>query len=243
MTFYAGIDVGIKNLAYCIVNVDQWKLYKAKKSNDPGIVAWENINLIGEPPQCQGLIKSGTKKGCQCGAEAKWVLVSNGLDTITKEYYCGRHKVDYCDIYKHPLIKNLNLRTIKRDAFVKLNEIEWFDRVKKIAIETQPRKNQQMKMFAASIDAYFIIRRHINNTDIKCTIKNSPAKNKLKMYRGPKISTAHIKDPYDKRKYLAKKQTEYFLSRAPEILDQYYWDNKKRDDLADAFLHAIIDIK
>ena len=113
-----------------------------------------------------------------------------------------------------------------------------------IVIENQPRINQKMKMFAAGLETYFIIRYHIDKEDSQLkTIKPSSAKNKLKLYDGSFIVTDHIKDPYDKRKYLAQRHCEHFLERCPEVLEQYYTHNKKKDDLADAFLHCLWSIK
>lgn len=235
MPLYAGFDIGIKNLAFCIIDSDVWKSYIDGDSDDPGVVMWKNLNILGEPEICQGEIKSGKKKGEKCGKKAGWYN--------KEEYYCGTHKVEGCKKYSAPKIKNLNMRLLKKKAFEELDKIELFKDVKHIAIESQPRINQQMKMFGASIEAYFIIRLNIDNPDSKLrAIRASPAKNKLKVYTGPPVNTAHIKDPYDKRKYLAQKYTEYFLERASDLLDDCYYPSKKRDDLADAFLHCVLAI-
>ena len=115
-----------------------------------------------------------------------------------------------------------------------------FDNVEYIALESQPRFNQQMKMFAASIEAYFILRQHIDRNN-NCIIRQSPAKNKLRNYHGEPIQVpGNIKGGYNVRKYLAKKQTEYYLSKSPNVLDKYYHNSKKQDDLADAFLHCLM---
>lgn len=235
MPLYAGFDIGIKNLAMCIIDTDAWKNYRQGKSADPGIKFWVNLNLTESCKLCQAIIKSGKKKGQVCGKKASW---------MTDSYYCGTHKLLECKKYNIPKVKNLNMRVLKKTAFEQLDKITLFNDVSKIAIESQPRINQQMKMFGASIESYFIIRQQIDNPESKLkTIVASPAKNKLKMYDGPAISTAHIKDPYDKRKYLAEKHTEYFLQRSPTVLEEYFYPHKKRDDLADAFLHCILAIK
>ena len=244
MGIYVGCDIGIKNLCFCAIDAEKWRDYRSGDGDDPGIMLWVNLNLVGEPEKCSGVIKSGKKRGECCGKQARWVLESQDIDGMHKEYFCGVHKEDWCTKYKPPKVKNLNMRLLKKKAFTELDKIELFNEVVHIAIESQPRINQQMKMFAASIEAYFIIRQNIDNTDSKLrAIRASPAKNKLTMYDGPRINVSHIKDPYDRRKYLAQKHTEYFLQRSPEILEEYYYPSKKRDDLADAFLHCILAIK
>lgn len=231
MPLYAGFDIGIKNLAFCIIEKNDWKKYIKGEQDDPGIKMWRNINLLGEEPICSTAIKSGVKKGQHCGKIACWV------DSET--YFCGRHKTSTCKSVKPKKVKNINMRELKRRAFCELDKIKLFNDVVYIAIESQPRVNQQMKMFGASIESYFIIRQNIDNLSTKLRgIKSSPAKNKLRIYNGPLVSTVHIKDPYKKRKYLAEKYTEYFLSRRQDILQELFC-GKKRDDLADAFLHCI----
>ncbi len=243
MPLYAGFDIGIKTLSFCIIDTKEWKEYRARKSNNPGIKMWCILNIVGDPETCAGIIQSGKNKGSRCGKTAGWILETQGLNRYYQEYYCGRHKPEYATVHKPAKIKNLNMRGLKKKAFVELDKIELFNQVAHIAIESQPRINQQMKMFGASIEAYFIIRQNIDNPHSALkAIRASPAKNKLSMYDGPQISVAHLKNPYDRRKYLAQKHTEYFLRRAPDVLAEYYFPNKKRDDLADAFLHCILAI-
>jgi hypothetical protein len=236
MGIYVGFDIGIKNLAFCAIDSDRWKEFLSGDSDDPGIVEWTNLDVVGAPHTCSGVIGSGKKKGEVCGKLAAWIS--------DDAYYCGVHKPKTGKVkaYRPPRIKNLDMRTLKQRAFTMLDELQVLKDATCIAIETQPRKNQQMKMFAAAIEAYFIIRCRIDAPTRGPKIIGSPAKNKLKMYDGPPINTSHLKDPYDKRKYLAQRHTEYFLESAPEILQLYYLPSKKRDDLADAFLHCIMAI-
>lgn len=231
---YAGFDIGIKNLAFCIIDADRWNLYRSGETKDPGIVRWENVSVVKDfEGTCQGVCKSGKKKGQVCGKKASWVL--------GEECYCGQHKIGDCIAITRKKVKNLNMRELKRKTFEILDSIPEFNEVRSIAIETQPRINQQMKMFSASIEAYFIIRQMMDSeTKVLKTIKNSPAKNKLKIYRGPSIDTSHIKDSYDKRKFLAQEHTKWYLRDSPDVLEQYFYPYKKKDDLADAFLHCLL---
>jgi hypothetical protein len=231
MPLYVGIDIGIKNLAFCVIDSEKWEKYRKEESNDPGIVAWENLNILGNAEKCICILQSGKRKGECCEKNAKWL--------IKNEHYCGMHKLENCKKYTPPKVRNINMTLLKKMAFIELDKFSIFNSVNYIVIETQRRINQQMKMFGASIESYFIIRQQIDNTGSLHSIKASSAKNKLKMYNGPYIAVSHIKDPYDRRKYLAQKHTEFFLNRAPEILNTKYYPSKKRDDLADSFLHCI----
>ena len=231
-----GIDIGIKNLPFCVIDSVKWKKYENSESDDPGIIEWKNLNVLGESEKCQAIIKSGKKKGAVCGNNSRW--------KSPEGYYCGRHKPDGAKKYSQPKIKNIQSRILKKRIFAEFDKFVIFDKVFGIALELQPRKNQQMRMYCTSIEAYFIIRQQLDKErPVLRTIKTIPAKNKLKMYTGPEIPVDHIKRPYDRRKYLAQMHTEYFLERAQDVLEKYYYPNKKRDDLADAFLYAIWAIK
>jgi hypothetical protein len=226
MNLYMGIDIGIKNLAICIINGDEWKNYKNGNIEENGIKLWKIINVINEINECQ----SNKKNGEKCNKKAIWKL--------NEEYYCGTHKKSESKKVIEKKVKELNMKIIKKKIFEELDKIELINNVSTIAIENQPRINQQMKMLAASIESYFIIRQQIDkNREIK--IISSPAKNKLKYYNGPEINTNHLKKDYDKRKYIAEKQVEYYIKNSPETLKEFI-KNKKKDDLADALLHCIL---
>ena len=56
------IDVGIKNLAYCIIDID------ASSNNEYKIIKWDSINLCGEDMKC--LVS--TEKGIICNKKATY---------------------------------------------------------------------------------------------------------------------------------------------------------------------------
>lgn len=231
MKLYAGVDVGMLNLAICIIDSDKWKKFQ-QGDPDPGIVLWRNINLLQDTEPCCATVKSGVKRGQACGKKAS-SRGSNG-------YYCGRHATATCTKYKSEELKKLSIITLEKRVVQLLDSIPELKSVKVVAIETQPRVNQKMKMFGSAVQMYFVIRCIVDiDTPALTSIRASPAKNKLTMYTGPPISTAHIKNPYDRRKYLAVKHTEYILRGAPETLKLHFFPYKKRDDLADAFLHCL----
>ena len=78
-------DVGIKHLAYCIINV---------KNDGFKIEKWENIDLTeDEKFKCSGLLKKNKLDQSEkvCGAGAKYFREMNN----EIKYYCGIHKSQY----------------------------------------------------------------------------------------------------------------------------------------------------
>ena len=78
------IDVGIKNLAYCI--------FQQSESSPLTIVDWNSINLIQTDTKdfkCNAILeKSKKKKECICNKKAKFQFVKEGEP---EQYYCEKH--------------------------------------------------------------------------------------------------------------------------------------------------------
>jgi hypothetical protein len=139
MGYFAGIDVGVKNLCWCIIDTEVWKQYQKEPENkNPGIVAWKNINLI-DTKYCEGVFKSGKKKGETCGKLASFY-------SGKKEYYwCGTHKPDDAKKFKQQNSKSKPVGVLLERAFEQLDEETVFSQVNSIAIELQLKKNPTMK--------------------------------------------------------------------------------------------------
>ena len=112
------IDVGIKNLAYCLMETssdnktketkDNKSLQKIVKNTDTSIIQWDVINLCGEIPKCSI---------DKCNKPSKYVNQTN-QDII--EYLCLTHSK------KSGLIipsANLSLKKLKKMKLVDLNKI------------------------------------------------------------------------------------------------------------------------
>lgn len=81
MTKILAWDVGIKHLAYCILEIND----DTKKFT---ILKWENIDLTDvEQNACSCNLANGKK----CSTIAKFLLTIDGKTT----YYCGKHKKQY----------------------------------------------------------------------------------------------------------------------------------------------------
>jgi hypothetical protein len=78
-------DIGIKNLAYCLINHDE-------KDNTFTILDWDLINLIeDEEDQILHICECKKKDGVQCNNEAKLYFELNNKKT----YYCHQHKKQF----------------------------------------------------------------------------------------------------------------------------------------------------
>lgn len=252
-------DVGIKNLAYCILEVDCKDNIK--------ILDWNIINL--------------TEYKCteNCNENAKYKL--------NNEFYCENHKVDhkidwvkcdgicnkcsrkskfkhnnleYCTIHSKQVEKKIQMAEINPKKFnifdLKLNIIKHLDKyvdfmtVDLVLIESQPvRVNPIMKMAADSLYFYFMLRgiydKH-NNSTIK-DVKYMIASNKMKLIKEYQDELKKCKETqkYKLRKTMSK---EYCGKYLQELKDdkyiKFYENNKKKqDDLSDSFLQCVYYIK
>lgn len=76
MTTICSWDVGIKNLAYCIMS---------KKGDETNIIRWDIINLVKDDDKRCMVLKKNKKV---CGNKAGYV----GMVAKNPVYYCGSHK-------------------------------------------------------------------------------------------------------------------------------------------------------
>lgn len=255
------IDVGIKNLAFCLGNID--KINNTSNSNiDFKILDWSIINLINNNI-CNQI------KSCKCNA--KFIINTNlnndnlNTNTINNttdiennniKYLCNKHseKYDKKDLIK---IKNNNsnntsLINITSNIINELNN--YFDNIKKthnisisdisnIIIENQIGPLAiRMKSIQALLTMYFVF----NNNDNIIYINSS---NKLKYFDDKKTS---YKDRKKKgiiitelllnnnfENFTNEKLNKYKINIFSELWIDYFKTNKKKDDLADCFLQLL----
>ena len=126
-----------------------------------------------------------------------------------------------------------------------LDSIEEFKNISNVLIENQPSlKNPTMKTIQVMLYSYFVFQKYKSNLlyGKESPIKNIEfisAQNKLKVYDGPTIE-CKLKSAYSKRKFFAKKHSEYFLEKYGEKDNtDFFKKNKKKDDLADAYLQGL----
>jgi len=201
--YYCGIDIGIKNMALCFVN-------------ETIIQQWVVCNLF-EPVLCDGLLKSGNKCNKLCKFKTNY-----------HKYYCGIHKTEDCKKYKQKLTTQYTVDEVMKAAFNCMDKYaEFFSQTNIVIIEQQVKANPKMRLLSNAIHAYFLlIYKNIDK------VVYSPAKNKLKVWKGGDINIT----PGGKAlKKIAVEHIKKLLP--PEILDQFFNKETKKDDLADAYLH------
>lgn len=232
---YVGWDIGIKNLAYCIIDHNP-------KDTKSKILELDIINLIETEPETK--CSQTNKNGKKCNSIAEYVSKKN-----EKDFYCNRHYKQYIKegntktnlkkVKKKKIKANLvPLETLGKTLFMKLDENKLFMDCDNIIIENQPvLKNPKMKSLQIMLYSYFLIKNN-NINDIQLV----NASNKLKVFKGKldkdkEIMLKNIKDKYRKNKVTAVEHSRKMMDDAGEnsFLEKFN-NHKKNDDLADAYL-------
>lgn len=218
-------DVGIKNLAYCLLDTD-----------NENILDWGILN-ISVDPVCEHSLK-----GNSCDKSAKKETKDKGIKL------CSSHIK--LKMYKDIPMKNISklknpMLDLGKQIVKKLSEKENFLDVDIVCIENQPAlKNPTMKSVQMIIYSYFLIEGVTTLKTIK-DIQMINARNKLKIYNGPKVE-CNIKETYKRNKFLAIQYTDYMIKENNHIDKKYhqlYNDSKKKDDLSDSYLQGIYYIR
>ena len=209
------IDVGIKNLALCLIEGDN-KEYTIKD--------WKVINLCGEKQICSQITNKGP-----CKNTAKFI---NGGATTCKRCLNKKNVV----VSECIPIKNINAKDISLiDIGIAIKErlekyYDDFDlsTVSKVLIENQisPIANR-MKTIQGMLAQYFIMKNESIN------IKFISSQNKLKYFE--KEGTGYKENKKNAITYAVEMLKKYNL--------YHQWNGhlevKKKDDLADCFLQGI----
>ncbi len=218
------IDVGTKNLAYCIIE---------KEDDDFKILKWDIINLYDHVKKCE------YKK---CSKDADYSV----NDT---NYYCIAHKYDDDLTNKIRKITKASRKLSFDELTIKLyKELNkrfhfYWNLFDKVLIENQPSlKNPIMKSISVLLYSYFTIYGTINyelcrNEPIK-EIKFINPSNKLKICKeitDNVIKTDNKAEQYKLTKKLGVKYCESLISIDELAILR---DHKKADDMADSFLQG-----
>ena len=214
-------DVGIKNLAYCLLD-DKEKI----------IEDWGILNISVEPV-CNHVMKNNHK----CDKTATYQ--NNDIQL------CSSHRKNkqYGELKwkKIPKCKNSVLEIGKKIVTL-LDENANFLNVENVLIENQPAlKNPTMKTVQMLLYSYFLMRGIMIESCCMNGIHMINARNKLKAYHGPEIECT-MTDKYKRTKYLGIEYCKWMIHENIKIDDKYkklFEDSKKKDDLSDAYLQGI----
>jgi len=228
-------DVGIKNLAYCILNSDceikDWKVLDIIDKNENN----EEIQICS----CKN------NNGSNCKSKAIHRKYINNCDT----YYCNKHSFinkelipDLSLIKKKTKVKSIPLNKMSILLFDSLNKYPDLLNVNTVIIENQPcLMNPMIKTIQVLIYSYFSIKGILNELSSITEVNMVNARNKLSFYDGPQIEI------FSKNKYTQRKKESIevckYLIKEDNINYPFFLSHKKKDDLADSYLQCIWYIK
>jgi len=203
-------DIGIKNLSYCLLN-------KETKN----IIDWGIINI-----SCDDLCHHVNTKGNSCDKSA--TFIHNDI------LLCSSHSKlkQYPDKLKKVKSEN-SVYNVGKKLVEELDKYPEFIECSDVIVENQPAlKNPTMKSIQMMVYSYFLIKG-------KCSkLEMINARNKLKVYNGPKIS-CDIQNKYKKNKFLAIEYCKEMIKNEEDKFIEQYTASKKKDDLADSYLQGI----
>jgi hypothetical protein len=240
------IDVGIKNLAYCLLEVDTTIENKVETLN---IIKWDSINL------CEEEGKNKDKKGkkekiicthCKKKASFYFYIDAENAELHNKTYLCTSHskKVEGKNIMNEIEEEEEVKKEVKEKSANKMDLVsigiaikkhfdthfvDIIDEIDHIVIENQISPiATRMKTIQGMLMQYFIMRG-------RPSITFASAINKLKAF------TEGKKTSYKDRKKLGIDITKKILHLLPllQTKSDYFITHTKKDDLADSFLQGI----
>ena len=236
-------DVGIKNLAYCILSLD---------NNQYNIYNWGIINLT------EDIIDNNNNSNIETEFIMNYKKIKiNELKDYMKKYGInieGKKKdlINNCESFlkskkllKLKKCKNMKLSDIGKTLYTNLDKYKDFHNVDYILIENQPvLKNPTMKSIQIMIFSYFIMKNFVDNdNNVISDILLISARNKLKVYDGPDITNNFkLSNQYALTKKLAIEYCKYMINHDKEKLD-FFLNHSKKDDLADSFLQGAYYLK
>ena len=256
------IDVGIKNLALCLLEIN---------NNTYKIIKWDVINLCGTIPTCKQLIKKKnsnttcnknskyTKNGiyyCKsCAKKTNYIIPSNDLNSIHQK----RIKIDKLKQIANDYNVELPNKYKKQDLvdlLCEMKEIKCLDTIK---------QDSASEMSLIKIGSS--IRDNLNDAEYltadKILIENqiSPIANRMKTIQGMiaqffimnnkediefvsainklKYFIGNEKTTYNERKKISVDITKKILTCDNSLWYEHLENSNKKDDLADCLLQGL----
>lgn len=215
-------DVGIINLAYCIMSCEE--------NTEPEIYSWGIIRLAdGDPKKvCSRKLKNGNV----CGKKAHYIdIKSKGV--------CKMHQAKDERLERNVTVENATEWELKSMLFQELDSDEKYLDVDTILIETQPLKaREKIKGIGHALFDYYVLRGSVDGGYQYDELKFIDAKNKLTVYTGPPIS-CHLKTQYARNKWYSIKYCQWIIRNQHGLLSFFDGYSRKKDDLADCFLQGL----
>lgn len=168
----------------------------------------------------------------KCDKQATYEIKDEG----DVKYCCTAHSKRFKK--KKKLNTNHDILKLSQTCISKLKELDTSN-VKYVLIENQPAlKNPIMKSVQMVIYTYFLMDGVMNDKSCIENIHMVNARNKLKVYKGPKVE-CNKKGKYAQNKYLSVVYTGNMIEHDDDCFKDLFKTSKKKDDLADAYLQGI----
>jgi len=238
-------DIGIRNLAYCIMQ------YNGIQHNKYEILSWNVIDLMDLKSnfKCQinncktnALYKYENKYLCKnhsklCENNSKLCENNSKLCENNSKLCENNSKLCENNLTRIYTINNVSYCELAKIACEKLDSID-FSNINYVLIESQPLKGTAyVKCLSYFICDYFLMKYYMKKDKKLKDVIYINAKNKLKVYDGPYIE-CNLKKQYDRNKFYGKEYCKYILQHDKKNLD-FFNSFKKKDDLADCYLQGV----
>jgi hypothetical protein len=254
-------DVGIKNLAYCILED-----HLTEDSIEYKITDWNIIDLTDSP--IEGFDDGVTNNKFLFGyKKLKVNELRDYLEKIKIQSNGNRGElIKKVESYlkENKLLKNRNSSKISvldlgKTLYKKLDEMKPTlikAQINEVVIENQPSlKNPTMKTVQMLLYSYFVMHGFISGElDTINNMKLIAARNKLNVYDGPDMSSLYnYKSQYNLTKKLSVEYCKHMLKHCNHKLEsdtkeiheksmvklmKFFTDSDKCDDLADCYLQG-----
>lgn len=223
-------DIGLRNLALCIMN------------SDYEILFWDVINVLdGDDYICESKFKNGKQCGRKC--TMKYVVGDGSYIHTCKTHFPKDVVKTKANEFKKKNIDDYLLQDIAKAFLNKIQEIydnnPVFQTINNMYLELQPKCNSKMLFTSHILYGKFVELYK----ETKVPIRFVRASQKLKAYTGPDIK-CHLKGAYAQRKYLSIEYGKWFLENKFSQEQRDKWSpflssRLKLDDAFDVFLMNI----
>ena len=222
-------DIGIINMAYCLMETTEDKKVK--------ILEWNILNISGIP-DCS-----------MCKKKAKsYVFLTNHKNPNETSFFCSTHTKNYVE--KHYSKKDINniqdsdkmdLAKLGENLYMQLEQNPLlYNNIDCILFENQPvLKNPKMKSIQMILYSFFLYKKTICLCEINI-LKFYTAKRKLEI-KGIELNQLEFdKKEYSDRKKLSKLITKEILKRINDLENINKLEEEiKQDDLCDCFIQGV----
>jgi len=220
MSKILSIDVGIKNLAYCVLD------------NNKKICDWNVLNLIEDNLVCC----CDNKNGSPCKSKATFYKM-NENQTECRLGFCKKHTIPDANPVITRKVKSISTKEISELLFTTLDKYPDMLQVDTVIIENQPcLMNPMIKTIQVLLFSYFMIKGVLKEDSLITDVKAINARNKLSFYDGPTFPV-FSKNKYTQRKKEGIEVCKYILNESEQL--DFFLSHNKKDDLADSFLQGI----